>query len=67
MKGAGDALLTDMFKAIKTRAEFTVQALFELLNLCIEDEEICAYIYNMPPPTHQYARYCDWFESFATN
>lgn len=52
VKGAGDALLTDMFKAQKTRVEFTIYALLELINLCIEDEEICQYIYNLPPATY---------------
>ena len=65
VKGPGDALLTDMFKAQKTRVEFTIYALLELVSLCIEDEEICEYIYTQPPPTYQYARYPDWFETFA--
>jgi hypothetical protein len=52
IKGAGDALLTDMFKAQKTRAEFTIYALFEILKLCCIDDEICEYIYNLPPPTY---------------
>jgi len=55
-----------MWKAQKTRVEYTIYALLELVSMCIEDEEICEYIYNLPPPTYQYARYCDWFETFCT-
>lgn len=65
VKGAGDALLSDMFKAMKTRAEFTIYALADLLQLCCEDDEICEFIYAQPPPTYQYARFSDWFEPFA--
>jgi len=41
--------------------------MLELLRLCLEDEQICEYIYELPPPTYQYARFSDWFEPFATN
>ena len=61
----GEGLLSDMFRAQRVRQEFTIHSLREVLNLCIEDEEICEYIYNMPPPSYQFARYCDWFEPFA--
>ena len=65
IKGAGDALLTDIFKAQKTRVEMTIYSMHEIISMCIEDEEICDYIYHMPAPTHQYTRYCDWFEPFC--
>ena len=61
----GDALLTEMIKYQKTKSEFTIYALNEIVSLCLEDDEICEYIYNQPPPTYQYARYTDWFESFC--
>ena len=65
VKHMGDALLTEMIKYQKTKSEFTIYALNEIVSLCLEDDEICEYIYNQPPPTYQYARYTDWFESFC--
>ena len=34
--------------------------------MCIEDAELCEYLYKQPPVTYQYARFMDWFEPFAT-
>ena len=62
----GDALLTDMFKAQKTRLEATIYPMLEIISLCLEDSDICEYIYAQPSPTYQYTRYIDWFEPFAT-
>jgi len=66
VKGHGEGLLTDMFKAQRTRVEFTIYAMLEVLQLCVQDAQICEYIYKLPPPTYQYSRYCDWFEPFAS-
>ena len=38
VKGHGEGLLTDMFKAQRTRVEFTIHAMLELLELCVEDD-----------------------------
>ena len=62
VKGMGDALLTDMVKAQKTRLEATIYPMLEIISLCLEDSEICEYIYAQPSPTYQFARYIDWFE-----
>jgi len=51
VKQQSDALLSDMYKAQKTRAEFTVYAMQAVIELCIEDEEIAEFIYNSEPPT----------------
>lgn len=52
VKSMGDAMLTEMFKAQKTRTEFTIYCMLDLLEMCVADERICEYIYNQPPPTY---------------
>ena len=55
-----------MFKAQRTRIEFSILAMLDILEQCVEDDLMCEYIYKLPPPTYQYSRFCDWFEPFAT-
>lgn len=33
--------------------------------MCIEDEDVAKFVYNSPSPSLQYARYSDWFFSYA--
>lgn len=60
-----DALLTKLLTQ-KSRGshDFCVRAIKDLLLLCTRDDEICEFIYNMPPPTFQYARFSDWFSEY---
>jgi len=37
------------------------------MSLCLKDEVICQYIYNLPPPSFQYHRYCDWFGVYISD
>jgi len=41
--------------------DFVLKAIKDLISLCIKDEVIAKFIYNMPPPSYQMARYTDWF------
>jgi hypothetical protein len=41
--------------------EFCLKAVKDLMSLCLKDDMICKYIYNLPPPSYQYQRYVDWF------
>ena len=41
------------------------QILKEMVHLCLSDDTICRYIYTMQSPTFQYARYSDWFFTYA--
>lgn len=35
-------------------------SLREIIELCIDDDAIFNYVYNMKPHTYQYARFLDW-------
>lgn len=44
--------------------EFCLKAIKDIFSLCIKDEVIADYIYNMPPPSFQFTRYIEWFELY---
>ena len=56
-----DPLLQQLLYCKGKMDTLTCRCLQELLYLCINDDTICRYVYNMAPHTYQYARYSDWF------
>lgn len=44
--------------------EFCLKAVKDLMSLCLKDEVINKYIYDLPPPSFQYQRYVDWFGEY---
>lgn len=59
-----DALLTKLLNSQGRHDTFCIKALEVLIKVCVEDDEICKYIYNLPPPTLQRHRFTDWFEPY---
>lgn len=62
---AGDEAL--LAQIIKCKGRFDVQCincLEELLSLMKKDKVIARYIYHLPPPTYQSARFTDWFRPY---
>jgi hypothetical protein len=41
--------------------DFVLKAIKDFISLCTKDDTIAKYIYNLPPPSFQMARYTDWF------
>ena len=33
--------------------------------MMLKDKTILQYVYNMPGPTYQFARYVDWFKTYV--
>lgn len=42
-----------------------VFGLKNLVEMCIDDDDIAEYVFNQPAPSLQYARYSDWFFVYA--
>ena len=61
IKGQGESLLSDIFRGQRTRSDYVSIVLRELLQWCIQDDKICEFIYKLPPPCYQFARFSDWF------
>jgi len=43
-----------------------VQAIHELIGLCLTDDVILKYVYDLPPQTYQFARFIDFARPFIT-
>jgi hypothetical protein len=64
---ADDPLLQQLLYCKGKMDTLTCRGLQELLYLCVNDDTICRYVYNMKPHSYQYARYSDWFWSYAND
>ena len=63
--GPSDNCLLERLMSCKGIMEgLAAKILKEILHLCIEDDAICKYVYEMAPPTLQYARYSDFFQPY---
>jgi hypothetical protein len=59
-------LLGQLSDAKKKRLEENVCfGIKELVQMCLEDDDIMTYVYNSPAPSAQHARYQDWFFEYA--
>jgi hypothetical protein len=62
---AGDEALSTQL--VKCKGRFDVQCLGglkEVLSVMRKDRTIAHFIYNLPGPSYQYARFTDWFRPF---
>lgn len=65
VKGITDAFLGQLYKAKDRMQSQCVIGLRTLVDMMLEDETVARYVFNQPAPSLQYARFTDWFFTYA--
>lgn len=65
VKGISDAFLGQLFKAKGRMETQCVIGVKNLIEMCLDDDDVAEFIYKSPSPSLQYARYPDWFFPYA--
>lgn len=60
-----DGFLGSLFKDKGRIDQTCVTGLAALVQIMAEDENVARYVFDQPSPSIQYARYTDWFFSYA--
>lgn len=58
------SILEGLFKNMTRMLNYCMLTLKCLLSLCIQNEDIKEYVWNLPPPIITYGHYHDFFEQF---
>ena len=60
MSTSEDPVLSQLLKIRTQQEQNCMKAIKALLSLCNKDETIARYLYTLPPPSYQGARFIDW-------
>ena len=63
----GDSLLTKIIESRKRTDAFSILAIQTLIELCLEDDIIARYVYDVMPPIFAQAHFYDFIEEFLEN
>jgi hypothetical protein len=64
LKQQHDSLLTLLWKYRGKMDFYVINCLNILLEIIVENQFLSEYVFNLDPPTYQYARFTDWFRPY---
>merc|ERR1712226_1170666 len=62
----GKSFIAQIMHCTARSETIACKAIHALIALCLDDDVICKYVYDLPPQTYQFSRFIDFARPFIT-